>query len=335
MREAGLQVRPTKGPVQQIMQRQRRQPLLATDHVRHLHQTVVHDIRQVVRRQRIGRLIEHLVVERRSVHLDMPPDQVVHFDDLVFGHLEANDPLVAPRDAGCDLLFRERERRRQFLADRIVVCESFAARLVLLAQGVQLLGSIKSVVGPSGLHELFRVFQVQLPAPLALAVRRTGSPPTPTPASISMPHHLSDSRIYSSAPGTKRSRVGIFDTKNHRTAVPTREQVVIKRRTYAADMQRPRRAGCEAHPDRSFHISLLFVDFLFIVMFGFGRLATGRILRRRTPSGRFAQSRRHGPQRTHHPHYEGTRYHAPDRIVPQSDRSREAGRKISVPSIGR
>ena len=99
MREAGLQVRPTKGPVQQIMQRQRRQPLLATDHVRHLHQTVVHDIRQMVRRQRIGRLIEHLVVERRSVHLDMPPDQVVHFDDLVFGHLEANDPLVAPRDA--------------------------------------------------------------------------------------------------------------------------------------------------------------------------------------------------------------------------------------------
>ena len=78
-------------------------------------------------------------------------------------------------------------------------------------------------------------------------------------------------------------RVGIFDTKNHRTAVPTREQVVIKRRTYAADMQRPRRAGCEAHPDRSFHISLLFVDFLFIVMFGFSRLATCRILRRRTP----------------------------------------------------
>lgn len=175
----------------------------------------------------------------------------------------------------------ERERRRQFLADRIVVCESFAARLVLLAQGVQLLGSIKSVVGPSGLHELFRVFQVDV-APLALAVRRMRAADADTLVDLDAAplERLEDILL-----GTRHEtlRVGIFDTKNHRTAVPTREQVVIKRRTYAADMQRPRRAGCEAHPDRSFHISLLFVDFLFIVMFGFGRLATGRILRRCTP----------------------------------------------------
>lgn len=177
----------------------------------------------------------------------------------------------------------ERERRRQFLADRIVVCESFAARLVLLAQGVQLLGSIKSVVGPSGLHELFRVFQVDV-APLALAVRRMGAADADTLVDLDAAplERLEDILL-----GTRHEtlRVGIFDMKNHRTAVPTREQVVIKRRTYAADMQRPCRAGCEAHPDRSFHISLLFVDFLFIVMFGFGRLATGRILRRRTLAG--------------------------------------------------
>ena len=128
-------------------------------------------------------------------------------------------------------------------------------------------------------------------------------PPTPTPSSISMPHHLSDSRIYSSAPGTKRCE---SVSSIRRIIVPPCDartgsyKAPYVRRRYAT---RPV-AGCEAHPDRSFHISLLFVDFLFIVMFGFGRLATGRILRRRTPSGRFAQSRRHGPQRTHHPHYE-------------------------------
>lgn len=71
-------------------------------------------------------------------------------------------------------------------------------------------------------------------------------------------------------------------------------------------------------------------------MFGFGRLATGRILRRCTPSGRFAQSRRYGPQRTHHPHYEGTRYHTPDRIVPQSDRCEKQNEKYPFrPSGGK
>lgn len=71
-------------------------------------------------------------------------------------------------------------------------------------------------------------------------------------------------------------------------------------------------------------------------MFGFGRLATGRILRRCTPSGRFAQSRRYGPQRTHHPHYEGTRYHTPDRIVPQSDRCEKQDEKYPFrPSGGK
>lgn len=137
----------------------------------------------------------------------------------------------------------ERERRRQFLADRIVVCESFAARLVLLAQGVQLLGSIKSVVGPSGLHELFRVFQVDV-APLALAVRRMRAADADTLVDLDAAplERLEDILL-----GTRHEtlRVGIFDTKNHRTAVPTREQVVIKRRTYAADMQRPCRAGAK------------------------------------------------------------------------------------------
>ena len=53
-------------------------------------------------------------------------------------------------------------------------------------------------------------------------------------------------------------------------------------------------------------------------------------------SGRFAQSRRHGPQRTHHPHYEGTRYHAPDRIVPQSDHCEKQDEKYPFrPSGGK
>ena len=113
---------------------------------------------------------------------------------------------------------------------------SFAARLVLLAQGVQLLGSIKSVVGPSGLHELFRVFQVDV-APLALAVRRM-RPPT---------RHLVDldaaplERLEDILLGTRHEtlRVGVLDAQDEGAACGAGERPVVDGRAGAPTCSLP------------------------------------------------------------------------------------------------
>ena len=89
----------------------------------------------MVGRQCVGRLVEHLVVERRGVDLHVAADQVVHPHRLVGRHLEADDPLVAALDARPHLVGRQGERRGEPFAYRGVVGEGLAAFLVLRAQG--------------------------------------------------------------------------------------------------------------------------------------------------------------------------------------------------------
>ena len=84
MREAGLRILPAESLIQQIVQGQGREPFLAADDLRDLHQMVVHDVGQVVGRQFVGAFPEHLVVERIAVDFDVAADQVVHRHDPVF-----------------------------------------------------------------------------------------------------------------------------------------------------------------------------------------------------------------------------------------------------------
>ena len=235
------------------MQRQRRQPLLAANDVRDLHQVVVDDVREVIRGQRIGRFVEYLVVQRRGVDLHVPADQVVHRYGFVLGHPEADDPLVAAVDAGTNLLGRKGQRRGELLAHGIIVSERFAAAFGLLAQCVELLGRIERVVGPSRLDELQGVFEVDF-APFALTVGSMGAADTDAFVDLdAAPLQRFENVLLGSRYETLR--VGILDAQDHRSAVLTGEKVVVERRTDAADMQRSRGAGCEAHPNRSFHIS--------------------------------------------------------------------------------
>ena len=251
MGECGLHVRPSESPVQQVVQGQRRKPLLAADDVRHLHQTVVYDVRQVVGGQRVGRLVEHLVVQRRGVDLYVAANQVVHPDHLVFGHLEADDPLVSAVDAGLDLLGGQGQRCRQLFAHRIVVGESLAAGLGLLAQGVELLGGVEGVVGPPGLHELQGVFEVYFAA-FALAVGGMGASDADALVDLdAAPFERFEDVVL----GARHEplRVGVLDAEDHRALVPAGEQVVIQCRADAPDVQGPGGAGCETHPNGSFH----------------------------------------------------------------------------------
>ena len=63
-------------------------------------------------------------------------------------------------------------------------------------------------------------------------------------------------RLHDVLLGTRHEalRVGILDAEDHRALVLAGEEVVVECRADASDVQRSGGAGCEAHPNGSFHI---------------------------------------------------------------------------------
>ena len=207
---------------------------------------VIHDICQVICRQGIDTLIQYLVIERRGVHLDVAADQVVHLDRLVARHLEAYNPLVAAVDALTHLLRRQRQRRRQLLAYRIVIGESLAARLALLAQGVQLGRRVEGVVCPPRLDKLQGIFEIYLAA-FALTIGSVRAPDTDTLVDLdTAPAQRLDYILLGSRHETLR--VGILYTQDHLAPVVAGKQIVVKCRTYASHVKGSRRTRRKAHP---------------------------------------------------------------------------------------
>jgi len=76
---------PAEAAVKHHVQRQRRKPLLAPDHVRDLHQMIINDVGKVIGWHTI-RLVQHLVIERGAVDHDVTPDQVIEVNVLIFRH---------------------------------------------------------------------------------------------------------------------------------------------------------------------------------------------------------------------------------------------------------
>ena len=60
--ESGHCIFPPEGAIEQHMQGCTRQPLLAADDMTHLHEMVVHNVREVVGRQVVRTLVKHLIV---------------------------------------------------------------------------------------------------------------------------------------------------------------------------------------------------------------------------------------------------------------------------------
>ncbi len=171
----------------------------------------------------------------------MAADQVVHPDDFVLGHLEADDPLVAAVDAGPDFVGGKRQRSGELFAHGVVVGERFAAGFGLVAQGVELLGRIERVVSPACFDELQGVFQIDF-APLALAVGGVGAADTDALVDFDA---APLERVHDILLGSRHEalRIGVFDAQNHRTFVLAGEKIVVERRADAADVQRARGAG--------------------------------------------------------------------------------------------
>lgn len=148
----------------------RRQPLFAPDHMRYLHQVIVDDIGQMIRRKRVGRLVEHFVVQRRRVDRHVAPDQVVHMHLLVFGHHEAYDPRFAGFHSPAHFLGRQRERRGQPAPYLVVIGERLSPRFGLGPDRGELLLRVERIVGVTRFDELLCVFQIDF-ATLALPIR--------------------------------------------------------------------------------------------------------------------------------------------------------------------
>ena len=155
------------------MERQGGKPLLAADHFGNLHQMVVHDVGQVVGRELVGPFPEDLVIQGIGVHGNMSADQVVHLHDPPLGHLEPDGPMVGLLQQALDLPGGKGEGVPHLQARRRVVDKGLPGRFGFLSAGVQLLGRVEGVVGPSGLHQLVGVLPVDRP-PLALAVGGVG-----------------------------------------------------------------------------------------------------------------------------------------------------------------
>ena len=173
----------------------------------------------------------------------------MHLHDFVLGRAETDDPLVAAGDAGFDLFGGQGERGGQAAAHGVVVGEGFAAGFGIAAQGLQLLGRIEGIIGPSVPYELAGVLEVEFPS-LALPVGGVGaSDSDPFVDFDAAPGERAEDVLLGSRHETLG--VGVLDAQDHGASVFAGEQVVIERGADPADMQRSRGAGCEAHPDRS------------------------------------------------------------------------------------
>ena len=254
MHEFGRRVGPPEGFVEQHVKRSRRQPFFAADYVRHLHQMVVDDIRQMIRGQVIGALVEHLVVENVAFDCHLSAKEVVDLDVAARLDAEAHHVLLAGVDKALYFVGRERERVAHRRAGRCVVLEVGDFR----ALGFQLRGSVEGDVGLAGVKQLLDVLAVDVAA-LALLVRAIRA---------SLAHAFVD---FDSEPcegfidiilgsGNEALRIGVLDSENHFAAVLARKKIVIESGAYAADMERPCGGGRKSNSYFAVHVLVNIVD---------------------------------------------------------------------------
>ena len=170
MGEAGHCVLPAKSLIEQHMERCARQPFLTTDDVGDLHQVVIDDVGQMIGRQLVGTLVEHLVVEDVALDTHITADHVVDMDLLARLHLEAYGILHTVVDELPPLLLGHGQRVAHLHACGSVVLEV----LHLGTLGLELLGRVKGIVSLAGLQQLVDILLIDVAA-LALTVRTVAS----------------------------------------------------------------------------------------------------------------------------------------------------------------
>ena len=84
---------------------------------------VIHNICQVIGRQLVGTLVEHLIVADITLHANLTANQVVDQDFLSTLNLETNNILIAGSNQRIDLFLWKGQRVTHLAASMAVVLE--------------------------------------------------------------------------------------------------------------------------------------------------------------------------------------------------------------------
>ena len=208
---------PSESTIKQNVKRCAGQPLLATYHVSNLHKVVVDDVCQVIGRQLVGTLVEHLVVENVALYLHVTTNHVVDMHlDARLNH-EANHILLAVVDATLHFLLRESERVGHLHTCLGVVLEVLNLSTLCL----KLLGRIESDVSLAVGKKLVDIFLIY-GATLALTIRAVVATERHSLVKLDTePTERLDNIVFGSR--HKAVRVGILDTEHQVAAVLTGE----------------------------------------------------------------------------------------------------------------
>ena len=114
----------------------------------------------MVCRQLVGSFPKHLVVQCIRVYLDVSADKIVHLDNRVLGHLEADGPAIGGLQQLLDLVLRQCQGVAQFHAGLLVVDEGVAGSLCLGAFRIQFLSRVECIISISVFDELVSEFAV-------------------------------------------------------------------------------------------------------------------------------------------------------------------------------
>ena len=241
---------PAKSSVKHHVQRAGRQPLFASYHMRYLHQVVINNVCKVISRHSV-RLIQHLVVQKRRVHLDVSPYQVVKLNQFIFGKTKAYHIRLLRREQTLNVLLRERMRVSQTLSCGTIILKSLLLCFSLLSFCVKFFGCIESIVCPTLFHKLqgilfvdwftLRLFVGTKIAPYSLTfVKRQAEPLE---------------RLYDIIFRTlnKASTIGIFNSQNKISAVLFGKKIIVQSRPDAPNVQRTCRTWSKSHSYSSFH----------------------------------------------------------------------------------
>ncbi len=153
---------PPQRAVNHAVQREGRQPFGSTNNVRDLHQVVVHGGGQVIQRQSV-RFDDDVIVQNAVFDGNRASNDIGYRGRAFFGRLESNDVFFA----GCH---PPGSFIRVQVAAGAVIMGGFLAFLLFLAYLLQPVGRAKTIIGISGLDQLFGVLLVNLLA-FRLAVR--------------------------------------------------------------------------------------------------------------------------------------------------------------------
>jgi hypothetical protein len=114
---------PAECLIEKYVKRSTWQPLLTTDNVRNLHEVVVHDVCEVICREFVSTLIEHLVIEDVALDANLTTDEVVYENLLAWLNLEADNILLAVGNKLINLLLRHTQGVAHLQASVSIILE--------------------------------------------------------------------------------------------------------------------------------------------------------------------------------------------------------------------